>query len=109
MGWSLQIDLAEAIPLATNRGWGDMLDWVKALPAGQFMGLRHLCQYGWVGPVALAARDLAAALAAQSPADHETRHTADEMLASLKAGGGAEVVSVTDGLGPDDGSEEEGV
>lgn len=97
MGYALQIDTADEVPLASNSGWGDFSRWVAGLPAG-FPALRHLCREGWTGKVAELRSELAAALKDHAPkADVKT--TAAGLLKSVPAG--AEVVSVTDGLGPE--------
>lgn len=98
MGLYLQVDLEDAVPLASNRGWSDVLDYAKALPKGEFMELRRLCQFGWSGEVGSLRRDVLEALEDQPPAkDVET--TLRGLAESLQGKGGATVVTVTDGMG----------
>lgn len=107
MSLYLQVDLNEPQPLATNRGWGDVLDWIRSLPAGEYLALRHLGQYGWVEPVSAVTSDLAAALARHAPSSEDVRTTTAGMLETLRNGSTGEVVSVTDGMGSDDGEDDE--
>jgi hypothetical protein len=99
MGFSLQVDTDDAQPLASNQGWADLLNWVASLPDGEGLTLRHLGEYGWTGKVSELTSELSAALEDHVPGRADVRDTAENLLQMLKAADGAEVVSVTDGLG----------
>lgn len=99
MGYYLQIDADRTEPLASNTGWGDFCRWVGSLPAGKCMALRALCAHGWTGEVAAAAQGLEMALKKAAPKQADVKTTADGLLKLLTDAKGAEVVSVTDGVG----------
>lgn len=100
MGYSLQLDAGQTRPLASNRGWADLLAWVSGLPEGEFMTLRHLCEYGWTGNPADLREEVPRALADHAPTRIDVQDTAENLVALLD--GEYEVVTVTDGLGADD-------
>lgn len=107
MGLYLLVGLKEAAPLASNTGWSDVLDWATDLPEGEFMVLRHLCQYGWTGRAEELRRDVREALDMEPPGKGDVRDTVENLLESLSDLDGVEVVTVTNGMGPDDGPGED--
>jgi hypothetical protein len=52
MAFYLQIDLEEPEQVATNTGWGEVLDWSERLDPGAFPNFVHLCEHGWAGGAA---------------------------------------------------------
>jgi hypothetical protein len=107
MGYYLAADQQDPVPLASLMGMRDLRLWVGSLPQGEFMSLRHLLEYAWEQDVDDLRAELAAALSAHAPQDADTRSTAAGLLSTLRAAGAVIVVTVTDGLGPDTGEEEE--
>lgn len=99
MGLYLQIDADDGEPLASLSGWGDFAEWVQGLPAAESGQLRHLCEYGWSQEVSALARELAEMLADHQPGEADVRKTAADLRGTLTKAKGAEVISVTDGLG----------
>jgi hypothetical protein len=102
VGYSLLVDTAEPVSLASNAGWSDFVAWVRDLPREESAALRHLCQYGWTGKVAGLREELAAALKDHAPQQADLKTTVRGLVAALPES--AEVVSVTDGLGEDGGA-----
>lgn len=98
VGIYLQIDTQDAVPVASNRGWGDFLDWIGTLPASEGMALRHLAQYGWSGDIGAVVSELTTAVGTNAPKRDDVDETANGLIEALKRARGA-VVSVTDGLG----------
>lgn len=107
MGLYLQIDLEDAEPLASSSGWGDVIDWTERLPSAGYSDLLHLAEHGWA-PGANLFDELTRALQAETPRSADLAATLDNLLSLFRRAQGAEVVSVTDGLGPDDGKDEGG-
>lgn len=99
MGLYLSFDGALGTDLASNSGWGDFTRWTEKL--GGAPDLFHLVDYGWTGRPHAAAADLAKAMRDDPPDDGSVRSTAANLLDLLK-GTAAEIVSVTNGLGPND-------
>lgn len=98
MGLSLQIDLEEAQPLASNRGWSDLIAWAESLPAKKSKAIRHLCEYGWEDDLSGLEEEIVEALGDAPPHDHHVLTTVITLLGRLKsAEKGATVASVTDG------------
>lgn len=106
MGYSLQIDDAEDVPLASNAGWGDVVKWAESLDANEYGELRHLVEYGWSDEYELLIDQISVAMQHDSPESEETAHTVEGLADSLSAVDGAEVVTVTDGLGEDNGEDD---
>jgi hypothetical protein len=107
MGFYLAVDLEEPAPLASNAGWGDVQEWGEGLEAEAFPQLVHLLEHGWSAAPPLFA-ELSQALQEQPPRSSDLATTLDGLLTLLRKAQGAEVVSVTDGMGPDDGQDEGG-
>lgn len=102
MGYYLAADLEDPQPLASNVGWGDFTRWVASLPREGFDTLRHLCREGWTGKAKALAAELGAGLKAHAPTRADVQETAAGLATLLEKAGSAEVVTVTDGLGPGD-------
>ena len=108
MGLYLQIGLQDPEPLASNSGWGDVIEWAERLDEAEFDNLAHLCEFGWA-PAPPLLEELTRALQQEPPRNADLAATLDNLLSLFRqAQEGAEVVSVTDGLGPDDGKDEGG-
>ncbi len=100
MSTYLTLDGGLPLDLASNRGWGDFVRWADRLDAGAFGQVAHLAEYGWCQEPALLRAQLAAALRLRPPDDH-TAGVARTLLEALD--GPAEVVTITNGQGPDTG------
>lgn len=99
MGFYLQIDTKDPEPLGSNTGWNDMTRWVETLPA-TYPDLHHLCQHGWTGNADALTEQVGLAAHYHAPKQADVTSTLANFAALLaKDGKGAEVVSVTDGLG----------
>jgi hypothetical protein len=95
----LQIDTRDPQPLASNRGWSDLLRWIKGLPDETAMALRHLGEYGWCQKLDALENDLLSSLEETPPEREDVRETAENLLEMLDGRpDGAEVVIVTDGM-----------
>lgn len=99
MGYYLQIDTDEAEPLASNSGWGDVIEWARKLPVGDSITIKHLCQFGWQNNVNLLKIQVPFCLTNHAPSSPQTKSTVENLSALLYAHTGKiEIVTVTDGL-----------
>lgn len=102
MGYYLQVGLEEAVSLASIIGWGDVIRWSQTLHPDKSQAIRHLCIHGWEQDLDDLTAELTAALKSDPPR-HDVESTVQEMLKNIKARpSSAAVVSVTDGMGPED-------
>lgn len=105
MGYYLKIDNSESEPLASGSGMGDLRRWAESLDDHE--PLRHFAEYGWYEPVAELADDLRHALKESPPQESDVKSTADNLLSMLTGQQAAGVAYVMDGMGEDDGIEDE--
>lgn len=103
MSYELQVGLQEAKYLASNRGYGDVLDWLETLPQAGFENLLHLGKFGWDDAPQAVHDQLKNALEAHPPRRAEVRNTLESMLSNLAEPGEARTVSVTNGVANDAG------
>ena len=97
MSYYLQVGLQDMQPLATIRGWGDVIRWAEGLPEGYDL-IQGLCKEGWAGSLPTLTKQVQEALKESAPSDAPTRATVVNLLKMLKArDANAQVVSVTDG------------
>lgn len=100
MSLSLQIGESEVVPLASNTGYSDVLDWVEGLPVGKYPALRQLTDWGWSEAPADVLSDLSDAWTHHEnsvPGLSDTLSNLETVLGKVAAD---DVISVTDGLGP---------
>ena len=93
----LQVDLRDAVPLASIAGWGDVRCWSRGLDEEAHGEVLHLVQHGWSDEVEKL-RDQLREARRSHPARGSVAKTLDEFERNLKG----DVVSVTDGIGSDD-------
>ena len=106
MGYCLQIDDQEPVPVASNAGWSDVIAWSDGLDSERYGSLRHLMEYGWSEDVAAAANELQEAIDQDYPDSEDTLHTLAGMLDALRSNELAKVVTISDGLGADGGKDD---
>lgn len=100
MGFYLQIDEDPMQPIASNSGWGDVIEWVGKLPAHDSVGLQHLCRFGWQEDAKLVLVEAKAALKDHAPKSEQTVMTVENLISLLeKHEGKITVLTVTNGLG----------
>lgn len=104
MSYYLQIDLDDMRQVASNHGYGDLIRWVQKLPQDEAPNLRHLVRYGWSGEIGKIASELSIAIKNHAPPG-DVLSTAKGLLTLIDGREHAEVVSITDGVGPSDGPE----
>jgi hypothetical protein len=98
----LTIDGGEPGDFASNKGWADACRWIDSLPVADAGQLIHLREYGWCQRAGLLARQAAAALDRHPPTDATVAATARALIDSAR---GAEVVTITTGVGAAAGEE----
>jgi hypothetical protein len=92
------LDGGEPTDLASNLGWGDFGRWVDQLNPEIFPQLSHLRVYGWCQNLPKLAKELEEGLGLRS-ASGDVASTGKALLEVL-TGTKAEVLTITDGLGP---------
>lgn len=105
MGYSLNLGTVDTQPLASITGWSDVTEWSQSADESEYAELLHLIDHGWADD--LPALESQAAQAA-GDADGSVKTTLANLAALLKNRPKAIAsVSVTDGMGPDDGEPED--
>lgn len=99
-----QFDDGEQRHLASNTGWGDIVEWSESLDPAEYPDLIHLCDHGYEQQLDALEQQIHAAVAANPPPD-DVRKTLSGLLDTLAVRGGADVLFVTDGMTSDDGEE----
>jgi len=99
LGYYLQIDEDDAVPLASLVGWGDVVRWTDTLAPKDASALHHLTAFGWEDDGAALASQLKDCFAKSPPHDAPTKDTLKNFSALLAAHPGSiTAVSVTDNL-----------
>ncbi len=108
MGYTLNLGSDDSVPLASLTGWSDVNGWSQSLAESQYSELLHLIDHGWSDDLPRLESQVQAAVGA---ADSDSvRSTMRGLLQSLKSRpAGIETVSVSDGMGPDDGAPDDWV
>lgn len=101
MSYYLQFDDGESLQVASNSGWGDVIDWVESLDYG-CDELQHLVEYGWCQNVPELGDELQDAIEATPPGDASTQNTVDNLLNMILVSDGAAVATVDCGLEADE-------
>ncbi len=92
----LSCDGNEPLFLASNLGWSEFGDWADKLDAEKYQQVVTLWEHGISQEVDDLQKQLKSAIADESP----DANTADVATSLLELSVGAEVVSITDGMGP---------
>jgi hypothetical protein len=87
--------------LSSNRGWSEFGEWADGLEAGKFPQVVHLREHGWCQRLGDLGAQLRAALKDERPEDDNVTATASALVTILSNQTGGEVLTVTDGSGPD--------
>lgn len=104
MSYYVQID-DSFDQFASNSGYSDVVKWVQKLPADQYAELRHLVRYGWENDVPAVQSQLETAIKAVPPKGHNMT-TCQGLLDLIKHHKDGAVISITDGMGKGDSSDE---
>lgn len=99
------LDTDEQEQIATNLGWGDFCRWADGLDTEQYGQVAHLRQHGWSQQLETLAKQLANALTSEQPPP-DVLSVGHTLLRFVRDAGEAEVVSISDGMGPDTETEE---
>lgn len=92
---------AEPAFFASNTGYGDFVSWASELPADDFGEVLHLTDYGWSDDIKTLRKQLALAVKEHGP-EKDVRRVAVSLFNQLSG----DCVVITDGLSPDNESEE---
>lgn len=97
------------MPLASNRGLGDLYRWIDTLDVAHFGEIVHLAEWGWCQRLPVLQAQLEDALSGDdAPTQHDVRATADNLLDLIKSrDAGAQTCHVTDGIGAGDGEDDD--
>lgn len=110
MGYYLQIG-ADGMPqdLASNVGMGDLNKWIESLDVKAYGQVVHLSEWGWCQSLDDLESQLADAIESNGPQSPDVKHTADNLLTLVKdRDPDALTCYITDGIGPDDGADDDG-
>lgn len=86
--------------VATNDGWADYCDWVDDLDSGVYPDIAHLDDWGWCQNLPELETQLRTAIEETPPEDEDTLDVANGLLAIITGRGDAEVITITNGVGP---------
>lgn len=99
-----QFDDGEQKHLASNLGWSEFCQWAESLDSEQFPEVLHLSQHGWEQELESLIQQLEQS---PEPESENVGSTRESLIAILSGRGTADVLLVTDGMGPDDAAGEE--
>lgn len=106
MSYYIQTSVDDMEQIASNGGYGDLIRWVQKLPHQKAPNLRHLVRYGWSDRSREVAAELKACIKQQPPKGY-VLETATGLLKIIAGAPNGSVLTITDGLGHDDGKDEE--
>lgn len=101
-----QFDNGEQRQFASNKGWGDVVRWSETI-GEEFQAIKHLAQHGYEIELEQLEAEIAQAIQSSPPAE-DVRRTLEGLVDALAIRGDGDTLFVTDGMGPDDGKEEDG-
>lgn len=100
MSYYLQSDGQLGQQIASNVGWGDFGRWADTL--GDYPEVAHFVDAGWSDEPALLLSQLVRAEKSNRPPNADTASVVGDVVDAIRSAGAKVVVSVTDGLGPDE-------